>query len=140
MRVYLDACCANRLTGDQSQPRIRSEAESVEAILQNVRQGKADWLVSPALTQEIQRGSQIERTRGNCAFLALASETVGADYRVVDRARYLEAAWYGAFDALHLASAEAGNADVLLTTDDKFLKLAARGVGKPLIPVQNPLS
>jgi hypothetical protein len=35
----------------------------------------------------------------------------------------------------HLSSAEAGTAEVLLTTDDRFMKRAARGVGSPRVRV-----
>lgn len=38
------------------------------------------------------------------------------------------------------AAAESAAADVLLTTDDRFLKRTARKLGNPRIPVQNPLS
>jgi hypothetical protein len=38
----------------------------------------------------------------------------------------------GGFGALHPASVEAGRLHVLLTTDDKFVKRAFRGEGKPL--------
>ena len=40
VRVYLDACCLNRLTDDQSQARIRDEAAAVENILRLVRDGE----------------------------------------------------------------------------------------------------
>ena len=76
MKVYLDACCVNRLTDDQSQQRIRAEAESIEATLSNVRQGKIAWIVSPVLIEEIQRSPQIERRRENGALLALATHTI----------------------------------------------------------------
>jgi hypothetical protein len=33
LRLYLDACCLNRLTDDQNQSRVRNEAETVERIL-----------------------------------------------------------------------------------------------------------
>src|ERR1700694_5803636 len=46
----------------------------------------------------------------------------------------------GAFDALHLSSAEFGDANVLLTTDDRFIKRAARGVGSPRVRVVNPVT
>ena len=39
LRVYLDACCLNRLTDDQSQARIHNEAEAVEGVLRLVRDG-----------------------------------------------------------------------------------------------------
>ncbi len=36
--------------------------------------------------------------------------------------------------------AEAADADVMLTTDDRLLKRIARNLGNPRIPVRNPLS
>ena len=44
MRIYWDECCLNRLTDDQSQPRVREEAEAIEQILRMVRQGLATWV------------------------------------------------------------------------------------------------
>jgi len=32
-KIYLDACCINRLTDDQTQRRIREEAGAIELIL-----------------------------------------------------------------------------------------------------------
>jgi hypothetical protein len=87
-----DACCVSRLTDDRSQQRIRVEAESIEAILGNVRQGKIAWIVSPVLTKEIQRCPQIERRRENGARLALATHTIEVSDLVLIRARQLEAA------------------------------------------------
>jgi hypothetical protein len=46
---------------------------------------------------------------------------------------------YGTFDALHLATAESAGADALLSTDDRFIKRASRGVANPRIPVKNPV-
>ncbi|MBG1258672.1 hypothetical protein [Nostoc commune] len=43
------------------------------------------------------------------------------------------------YDALHIACAEAGNADVLLTTDDRMLRLAARYKDLLQVRVENPL-
>jgi hypothetical protein len=42
MRVYLDACCLSRLTDDQSQARIREEAEAIERVLAGVRRGTVE--------------------------------------------------------------------------------------------------
>ena len=55
MRLYLDACCLNRLTDDQSQARIREEAEAVEQILRLIREGGATWVSSTVLEVEIGR-------------------------------------------------------------------------------------
>ena len=56
------------------------------------------------------------------------------------RARELMAAGFGAFDALHLASAESGGVDVFLTTDDRLLRTARRVAKRLLVRVENPLT
>ncbi len=43
------------------------------------------------------------------------------------------------YDALHIACAEQGQADVFLSTDDQLLKLGARYAIKLEILIQNPL-
>jgi predicted nucleic acid-binding protein len=45
---------------------------------------------------------------------------------------------FGAFDALHLASAEGASAEVLLTTDDRLRRLAAREKARLAVHVENP--
>jgi len=54
-KIYLDACCLNRLTDDQAQHRIREEAEAVELILRGMQSGEVQWISSEALTDEINR-------------------------------------------------------------------------------------
>ena len=108
VRLYLDACCLNRLTDDQTQSRIRQEAEAVEHILQRTRGGSIQWISSDALAEEIQRNPGAERRLENATLLALAHETVEVNDHVAARAKQLPVAGYGVFDALHLACAEAG--------------------------------
>ncbi len=55
MKIYLDACALNRLTDDQSQSRVRAEAEAVERALQSVWKGEAEWKASIVLEAEIRR-------------------------------------------------------------------------------------
>lgn len=114
LKVYLDACCLNRLTDDQTQLRIRQEAEAVELILRRMRHGTIQWISSEALLDEIDRNPEVERRLENAALLALASESVELDDLIANRATDLQMAGYGAYDALHLASAEAARVDVLL--------------------------
>ena len=140
VKVYFDACCLSRLTDDQAQPRIREEAEAIERILTQVRLGLVNLISSEALEDEARRNPSMERRLEVEALLSLAAHTVEVDDEVTQRARDLGAAGYGLFDALHLAAAELAGADVLLSTDDRLIKLAARGVGTPRIPVRNPVS
>ncbi|MGH9662630.1 MAG: PIN domain-containing protein [Bryobacteraceae bacterium] len=140
MKIYLDACCLNRLTDDQSQRRIREEAEAIESIFSQARLGVIDLISSEALEEEARRIPSMDRRLAVEALLSLASSTVDVDEAVAQRARELSAAGYGLFDALHLAAAESAGADVLLSTDDGLIKRAARGDGDLRIPVRNPLS
>jgi predicted nucleic acid-binding protein len=137
VRIYLDACCINRLTDDQSQARIREEAEAVEQILRLVRTNTIQWLSS--VVREVAKDPEWERRGEAEVLLSLATETLPIDTSIVERAKALEADGYGPFDALHLSVAECGSADVLLTTDDRFAKRAARGVSSPRVRVLNPV-
>jgi predicted nucleic acid-binding protein len=139
-KIYLDACCLNRLTDDQSQRRIREEVEAVELILRRMHAGEVQWISSEALTDEINRNPHLERRLENAALLRLANQTIEVDQRTAGRAKDLEAAGYGAFDALQLACAEAAQVDVLLTTDDGFVRKASRRDGNPRVAVRNPVS
>jgi predicted nucleic acid-binding protein len=47
---------------------------------------------------------------------------------------------FHAIDALHLACAEAGGAEVFLTTDDHIIQLASRLSVRLRVGVRNPLT
>ena len=136
----MDACCLSRLTDDQTQPRIREESGAIEKILADLRLGALDLISSEALQDEVRRNPSIERRLESEAVLSLAALTVQIDDLVVRRAQGLVAVGYGPFDALHLAAAEAAIVDVMLSTDDRLIKRASRGLGNPRIPVRNPVS
>ena len=101
MKVYFDACCVNRLTDDQTQPRIQREAEAIEFILRRMRDGEIEWISSLALADEIDRNPHVERRLENVGLLALASETVEVNNSIAERAADLQITGYGAYDALH---------------------------------------
>jgi hypothetical protein len=44
--VYLDVCCLNRPFDDQTQDRIRLEAEAIVLILEHIIRGDWNWLSS----------------------------------------------------------------------------------------------
>jgi predicted nucleic acid-binding protein len=139
LRLYLDACCLGRLTDDQSQPRVRAEAEAVEHIMAMIRAGQATWVSSTILNIEVSRNPDPERRRHAEALLFFANEIVVPNQEVADRARKIEKQGFGAFDALHLASAEQAGAEVFLTTDDVLLRRAGRNVAALHVRVENPV-
>jgi hypothetical protein len=103
----LDACCLNRPTDDQSQPRIAEEAEAVEQILRLLRAKTIEWLSSTALKAETSNNPDAERRYEVEVLLLPATNTIPLE--------------------------------VLLTTDDRFIKRAARAVGSPRVRVLNPV-
>lgn len=140
MKVYLDACCLNRLTDDQTQSRICSEAEAVESILRLVQEGQAIWVSSTVLEIEISRNPDAERRRDVAALLGLANEIAVPHADAAGRAMALERLGFGTFDALHLAVAEQEEVDVFLTTDDDLVRRARRYLSLLRTRVENPLS
>jgi predicted nucleic acid-binding protein len=140
LRVYLDACCLSRLTDDQSQARVRAEAEAVARIMRMVREGVATWVSSTVLNIEISRNPDPDRRREAEALLSFANEVFVPEMADANRAQQIEELGFTAFDALHLASAERVGADVFLTTDDVLLRRARR-FGEVLhVRVENPIS
>src|SRR5208283_4272207 len=76
LRIYLDACCLSRLTDNQSQPRVRREAEAVELILALARLGSLIWVSSAVLNIEVSRNPNPDHRRDAEALLAFAGEVV----------------------------------------------------------------
>ena len=70
---------------------------------------------------------------------ALIGDVIGIGQKELERARELQKAGFVGFDAVHLACAESGKADVFLTTGDRLLKLAKRQTRSLNVRVENPL-
>lgn len=137
--VYLDACALNRLTDDSSQMRVRLEAEAMELFFRHLMAGRVSWTASSILEAEIQSNPDAQRREDALGMLSYAAEFRLPNEEVATRARFLSTLGYGGMDALHLAIAEYAKVDLLLTTDDRFLRQTERGLGTPLIRVANPL-
>jgi len=139
LSIYLDACCLNRPFDDQSQTRNHLEAEAVLAtVFETARQGW-EWLGSEVLDLEISKTPDRDRrVRVNLLKLGV-TRRIPMEEAVVKRGQELETLGFKSYDALHVASAELGGADVMLTTDDKLLRAAERSVNHLKITIKNPL-
>ncbi len=76
------------------------------------------------LLAELNDASDLERRETTLGVLKIARETIVADAKIEKRAREIEKSGIKPIDALHLASAEAGQAEYFCTCDDKLLKRA----------------
>lgn len=139
MKIYLDVCCLNRPFDDQSQERVRLEAEAVLLILRQARIEGWVWYSSDVVSDEVDQTPDSER-RGRVRQLIAYADVV---HRLSDadiaRARVLAGLGLTNMDALHLACAEGCGAEIFLTTDDRLLSRAGRMADLLRVAVDNPL-
>ncbi len=139
MKIYLDVCCLNRPFDDQTQDRIHLEAEAILSILNHSR--TAGWIVigSDAIDYEISKMPDNDK-RLMVQILSTVHDThVRVDAGVEKRALELKRAGLKSMDALHVACAEKGKAEILLTTDDDLLSKALKNQRTLKVNVENPL-
>ena len=137
MRIYFDNCCLNRPFDDLTDNTVRMECEAILSIIDNCRND--DWLYfsSDVLLDEILETTDNGRREKVLLLYHSASEHIGFTEAIFSRAKEFERYNIKSYDALHVASAEAAQADVFLTTDHRLINSAKKaGI---CIPVQNPL-
>ena len=127
MIIYLDNCCYNRPFDDQTQERIHLESEVILTVLKMGQMKKVVIAGSEILELEMNRMQDANKKqkvldlyRVACMYIPYTEKIKkrSADIMLVSKIR--------AFDSLHIASAEAANADIFLTTDDKLEKMAEK--------------
>jgi len=138
-KIYLDTCCLNRPFDDQTQVRVRLEAEAVLAILVRIENGEWNWVGSDVLADEIDQTPDMQKLSRTKLLSGFIQENIEVGEKEEQRAKALQAEGFQVFDALHIACAESAKADVFLSTDDRLLKLAKRISNQLKVRVENPL-
>ena len=128
MKIYLDACSLQRPLDNKNQMRVALEAEAVLGVLALCEAGQLELISSEVLAFEVGRTPQLSRREYGLEVLSKARTFVSLSQAVADRARIFTAVGVKPLDVLHLASAEAAQADYFCTCDDRFLK---KGRGLP---------
>lgn len=139
MRIYLDVCCLNRPFDDHVQDRIRLESEAVLTILSHSQ--TENWLLlsSEVVDIEISKIPDSDRRHKVSVLSAMPHSYIAIDDEIERRALELEKLGFRSFDALHIACAEKGEVDVLLTTDDDLLRKALQKSDVLKIKLENPV-
>lgn len=140
IRIYLDTCCLNRPFDDQTQDRVRAEAEAVLAIMEGVARGSWDSIHSEAVDLEVKAIKDASRRRRVKKMARAGTTRVWLHEDILRRGQALELLRFGGFDALHVACAEAAGADALLTTDDSLVRRGRRFADRLQVRVVNPLT
>ena len=138
LTLYLDNCCYNRPYDDQTQDRIHIESEAVLAVLRACESGYVTILSSPVVRMEIDKFSNEDKRTKVLSLYSLAEPDIPFTDEIKKRAEELRSkSSIRLMDSLHVATAEAGNVDAMLTTDDKLIKACARLELK--VRVMNPV-
>ena len=138
MTIYLDVCCLNRPFDDQSQTRVRLEAEAVLSILEMAHERKVEVLGSDIINDELSQNPDNERREKVGLLISIASSHVSLTTAIERRSVELQKWGIAPLDALHLASAESARADCFLSTDDILLRKASRHRSDFKVKVENP--
>jgi len=124
--LYLNTSALHRPFDDLSQARIRQEAETVTMIVSALEAGRVTLISSEYLLFEVAQNPNPEQVGIMLATLSLAKERVKVSRQTVRRAEELESHGLRGLDAIHIACAESGGADLLVTTDDRMLRNSRR--------------
>lgn len=137
--IYLDNCCYNRPFDDRSYIKNYLEREAVLLVMQMAYDGNCRIIGSDILEKEMSLILNKEKLKNvETLYYAMIVDKIEINDSIVKRAKeIMKQSTIKVFDSLHLASAET-KADILLTTDIKFMKAANRLGIK--IKVQNPIS
>ncbi len=139
-KIYLDVCCFNRPFDVQTQERIKLETEAILLILKRFELREWQWVSSETINFEIAQTPGVERRNRVNSLMAFSSpHFVLLDSNLIRRGEELEKKGFDAYDGLHVACAEHGQADVLLTTDDKMRRLGIRCSQELNVRIENPL-
>jgi predicted nucleic acid-binding protein len=137
VKIYLDVCCLNRPFDDLSQERIRLESEAVLTILGRLK--TLTLLRSEIVDFEISKIPDQDRKQKVMLLSSISKVNIVIDDEIKIRARELNGIGFKPLDAFHIACAEKGKADVLLTTDDHLLKKAMSQTELIRVRLENPL-
>jgi len=124
MKVYFDTCSLQRPLDEKSHLRIILEAEAILGVIMLVEMGEIELISSETLLFELQKTPNIHRKRYVLNVLNKGKFFISLNDEIKKRAKALNIIGIKPVDALHLACAEAAQADYFCTCDDKFLKKA----------------
>ena len=127
MKIYLDNCCYNRPFDDQTQERIHLESEVILAVLKMGQMKRVSIVGSEILELEMKRMQDENKKRKVLDLYGIADMHIPYSEKIRKRSvEIMSVSQIRTFDSLHIAAAEEANAEILLTTDDKFEKMAEK--------------
>lgn len=126
MKVYLDNCCFNRPFDDQSSIKVRLETEAKLYIQQQILDGYYQLVWSYILDYENAANPFVERKTSIAQWRKHAQVKIAPSEKILKIAQQKQLLGVKPKDALHLACAQASEAQVFFTTDKGLLNKASQ--------------
>ena len=124
--IYMDCCCLNRPSDDQTQEKIRIENDVIIAILSKCFYGSWRLIGSDIIDYEIMKTPDINKRNRAFDLYKIKKENVEINETIIKRANEIQRYGIKTMDSLHYAAAEYRNVDVLLTVDKDFINNSKR--------------
>ena len=123
MKIYFDLNNYYRVFDDQTQLRIKGEANAVNRIFELVDSGKCQLYGSFALENENDRNSHLKNKMQVQVIFSKWSFCIKFDSQILEIAKkIIELTCAGTYDSLHLACASLNNCEYFITCDDRFIR------------------
>ncbi len=121
LRIYLDNCCFNRPYDDQSQLRIKLEAEAKMRVQEYVLAHQVELVWSYILAYENAMNPFEAKRTAIAQWQARSIIDLDATDHIVQYAKQLKTIGLRSKDATHISCAIAAQCAYFLTTDDRIL-------------------
>ena len=108
-------------------------------ILKRFESVEWTWISTAVIDHKVDQTPDSERKRRVKSLLSSAHQVVSLTEEIIRRGNEIRQLGFRSYDALHIASAGAAEADIVLTTDDKPARLALRHLPEIRVTVSNPL-
>ncbi len=121
MKIYLDNCCFNRPFDDQTQLRIKLEAEAKLKIQEEIRSRNLELVWSYILDYENSKNPYEERRVQIQGWKKYSIQDIQEDPKILKHAEQVNRNGLKKMDSLHIACAIESKCVYFITTDDKVL-------------------
>jgi predicted nucleic acid-binding protein len=128
LKIYLDNCCFNRPFDDQTQLRIRLEAEAKLYIQARILNGKYQLAWSYILDFENIQNPFEQRKETIRNWREIAYIDIDENDKIIKLAESIATAGIKPKDALHIACAVTAGCEYFITTDAKILNKSIEGI------------
>ncbi|MCR5586279.1 MAG: PIN domain-containing protein [Lachnospiraceae bacterium] len=129
MKIYIDDSALNRLLDDRRTPEVKYDRELMVMLVEIIEKGGLELVGSEVLDKQIKETEDVFKETVLEVIYSMSTEEVKVDKGILERAEEIRRKLNGIqyIDSLHIACAEAGEVDAMVTADTR-LALLSKGI------------